>query len=220
MWRSDITYTMCCINVTSTWQANITFIYWWIKWTALQSGPSLLSFFLVQCLLKHLKKKWETLTQDTFGGGNGGGCSFTSWKYLWPIASIADNRLLGSYVKSFCNNQCDKTDFHQWPNWGWIKYNYCITKCRSQYRPMSSDDGVGSTTTFDYINKIQQDAEVCRNLFIAKSLSTCFGCPSHPSSGEHKTVSAASGTGHCIRATAFLQHGLRPRWRKAVALIL
>jgi len=33
------------------------------------------------------------------------------------------------------------------------------------------------------------------NLFTAKSLSTCFGCPSHPSSGVHKTVTAASGTG-------------------------
>jgi len=34
-----------------------------------------------------------------------------------------------------------------------------------------------------YINKIQQDAAVSRYLFTAKSLSTCFGCPSHPSSG-------------------------------------
>lgn len=100
---TDTTDITCCINnVTSTWQANITFIYWWIKWTTVfQSGPSMLSFFFVHCLLKHLKKKWETLTQDTFGGGNGGGCSCTSWKYLWLIASIADNRLLGSYVKSF-----------------------------------------------------------------------------------------------------------------------
>lgn len=151
---TDTTDITCCINnVTSTWQANITFIYWWIKWTtAFQSGPSMLSFFFVHCLLKHLKKKWETLTQDTFGGGSGGGCNCTSWKYLWLSASIADNRLLGSYVKSFCNNQCDKTDFHQWPNWGWIKYNYCIIKYRCQYRPKSSDDGVGCTTMFDYFS--------------------------------------------------------------------
>lgn len=121
----------------------------------MQSGPSLLSFFFVHCLSKHLKKKWETLTQDTFGGGSGGGCSCTSWKYLWLSASIADNRLLGSYVKSFCNNQCDKTDFHQWPNWGWIKYNYCIIKYRSQCRPKSSDDGVSCTTMFDYFSLCQ-----------------------------------------------------------------
>ena len=47
-----------------------------------------------------------------------------------------------------------------------------------------------------YIDKIQQDATVCRYLFTAKSHFTCFGCPSHPSSAEHKTVTAASGTGH------------------------
>ena len=48
------------------------------------------------------------------------------------------------------------------------------------------------------INKIQQDATVCRYLSTAKSLSACFGCPSHPSSGEHKTVTAVSGTGHSM----------------------
>jgi len=56
----------------------------------------------------------------------------------------------------------------------------------------------GSVHRNSYINKIQQDATVCRYLFTAISLSTCFGCPSHPSSGEHKTVTAASGTGHSI----------------------
>ena len=47
------------------------------------------------------------------------------------------------------------------------------------------------------INKIQQDATVCRYLLL-QNHSTCFGCPSHPSSGVHKTVTAASGTGHSI----------------------
>ena len=37
----------------------------------------------------------------------------------------------------------------------------------------------------------------------------------------HKTVTAASGTGHSVRETTFRQRGLiRPRWRKAVALTL
>jgi len=44
----------------------------------------------------------------------------------------------------------------------------------------------------------EQDATVCRYLFTAKSLSTCFGCPSHPSSEEHDTLTAASGTGYSI----------------------
>ena len=55
---------------------------------------------------------------------------------------------------------------------------------------------------------------------IAKSLSTCFGCLSTPSSGVHQTVTTASGTGHSIRATTFCQRGLRPRWQKVFALII
>ena len=51
---------------------------------------------------------------------------------------------------------------------------------------------------------MQQDATVCRYLFTANSPSTCFGCPSHPSSGVHKTVTAASGTGH--------SNSLPPTW--------
>ena len=32
-------------------------------------------------------------------------------------------------------------------------------------------------------------------IYLLQNYSTCFGCPSHPSSGVHKTVTAASGTG-------------------------
>jgi len=52
-------------------------------------------------------------------------------------------------------------------------------------------------------NKVQQYA--C--IYLLQIYSTCFGCPSHPSSGVQKTVTAASGTGHSIWATTFLQHG-------------
>jgi len=43
-------------------------------------------------------------------------------------------------------------------------------------------------------NKMQQYA----GIYLPQSHSTCFGCPSHPSSGLHKTVTAASGIGHSI----------------------
>ena len=43
-------------------------------------------------------------------------------------------------------------------------------------------------------NKMQQYA----GIYLLQNHSTCFGCPSHPSSGVHKTVTAASGTGHSI----------------------
>jgi len=42
-------------------------------------------------------------------------------------------------------------------------------------------------------------------IYLLQNHSTCFGCPSHTSSGVHKTVTAASGTGHSIWATTFLR---------------
>jgi len=48
-----------------------------------------------------------------------------------------------------------------------------------------------------YINKVEQHASVCRFLFTANN-STRFGRLSHPSSGVHKSVIAASGTGLSI----------------------
>ena len=41
-------------------------------------------------------------------------------------------------------------------------------------------------------NKLQQYA----GIYLLHNYSTCFGCRSHPSSGAHKTVTTASGTGH------------------------
>ena len=46
-------------------------------------------------------------------------------------------------------------------------------------------------------------------IYLLKNYSTCFGCPSHPSSGVHKTLTAVSGTGHSVRATTFRQRGLK-----------
>jgi hypothetical protein len=44
-------------------------------------------------------------------------------------------------------------------------------------------------------------------IYLLQNHSTCFECPSHPSSGVHKSVTAASGTGHNIWAITFLQRG-------------
>jgi len=66
-------------------------------------------------------------------------------------------------------------------------------------------------------NKMQQYA----GIYLPQNYSTWFGHPSHPSSGVHKTVTAASGTGHSIWVTTFLQCGLnRPSWRNVVTRIL
>ena len=57
-------------------------------------------------------------------------------------------------------------------------------------------------------------------IYLTQNYSSCFRCLLHPSSGVHKTVTAASGTGHSIRATTFCQRGLiRPLWRKVVVPI-
>jgi hypothetical protein len=66
-------------------------------------------------------------------------------------------------------------------------------------------------------NEMQHYAGV----YLLQNHSTCFGCLSHPSSGVHQTVIAASVTGRSVRAKTFRQRGLiRPRWRKVVALTL
>jgi hypothetical protein len=53
-----------------------------------------------------------------------------------------------------------------------------------------------SIPTYEYI---QQDATLHR-LFISGNCSTCFGWYFHPSSGEHTTVSTASGICHTVTA--------------------
>ena len=45
-------------------------------------------------------------------------------------------------------------------------------------------------------------------IYLLQNYSTCFGCPSHPSSGAHKNVSAASGTGYIMYAG----NKLPPAW--------
>jgi len=43
------------------------------------------------------------------------------------------------------------------------------------------------------------------DIYLLLSYSTCFGRPSHPSSGVHKSVVAASGTDHTIWGASFLK---------------
>ena len=58
-------------------------------------------------------------------------------------------------------------------------------------------------------------------VYLLQNYSTCFGFLSHPSLGVHQTVTAASGTGHSVRAKTFRQRDLiSPRWRKVFALTL
>jgi len=50
-------------------------------------------------------------------------------------------------------------------------------------------------------NKMQQDADI----YLLLNYSTCFGRPSCLSSGVHKSVVAASGTGHTVWEASFFK---------------
>jgi len=54
---------------------------------------------------------------------------------------------------------------------------------------------------------VQRDATQSSLFIILQVHSTCFGCEPHPSSGVHKTVTIASGTGHIFCAATSLQRG-------------
>jgi len=49
-------------------------------------------------------------------------------------------------------------------------------------------------------NKLQLYSDI----YLLLNYSTCFGLPSRPTSGVHKTVGAASGTDHTIWGASFL----------------
>jgi len=60
---------------------------------------------------------------------------------------------------------------------------------------------------------MQQSADI----YLLLNYSACFGRPSHPSSGVHKTVVAASSTDHTIWEASFLKRGL---WSQFYVLLM
>jgi len=65
---------------------------------------------------------------------------------------------------------------------------------------------------------VQRDATQSSLFIILQVHRTCFGCQPHPSSGVHKAVTTASGTGHIFCAASSLQRGQAwPRWREVAA---
>ena len=73
---------------------------------------------------------------------------------------------------------------------------YCCHRVSTQLHICSS---VHRNSRFKKSNKIQQYADI----YLMLNYSTCFGRPSRPSSGVHKTVVAASGTDHNIWGASF-----------------
>ena len=64
---------------------------------------------------------------------------------------------------------------------------------------------------------VQRDATQSSLFIILRVHSTYFGCQLHLSSGVHKTVTTASGTGHIFCAATSLQRGQVP---EAVVTVL
>ena len=54
---------------------------------------------------------------------------------------------------------------------------------------------------------VQRDSTKSSQFIILEVHSTCFGCQPHPSSGVHKTVTTACGTGHIFCAATSFQLG-------------
>jgi len=76
----------------------------------------------------------------------------------------------------------------------------------------------GSVHRWSIFIIVQRDATQSSVFIILQVHCTCFGCQPHPSSGVHKTVTAASGTGHSFCAATSLQRGQAwPRWREVAA---
>jgi len=78
----------------------------------------------------------------------------------------------------------------------------------------------GSVYRWSILIIVQGDAKQSSLFIILQVHCTCFGCRKHPSSGVHKTVTTASGTGLIFYAATSLQRGqvlAWPRWREVAA---
>ena len=65
---------------------------------------------------------------------------------------------------------------------------------------------------------VQRDATQSSLFIILQVHSTRFRCQPHPSSGVHKTVTTASGTGHIFCAATSLQCSQAwSRWKEVAA---
>jgi len=74
--------------------------------------------------------------------------------------------------------------------------------------------GLHSSLSLVYLStcSLKKSSEMLQyaDFYLLLNYSTCFGCPSRPSSGVHKNVVAASGTDHTVWGARFLKrHQIR-----------
>ena len=101
-------------------------------------------------------------------------------------------------------SQCFNHIHHRVPPFLIVVYCKCEEKRERPRSPFYIPGSVHRNSRLKKSNKMQQYADI----YLPLNYSTCFGRPSCPSSGVHKTVVAASGTGHTIWGASFLKRDL------------
>jgi len=76
-----------------------------------------------------------------------------------------------------------------------MKLNYQITRKKFGNTRMKFYV-YGSVDRWSILIIVQRGATQSSLVIVLQVHSTCFGCQPHPSSGVHRTVTTASGTGH------------------------
>ena len=140
--------------------------------------------------------------------------SYTDYNRLLTIHVSSKIKKKSRESSRFIFSNCDIIVFHSSEDTSTKKINveeFTVNRSTVFYGSVHRDSVLVRS------NEMQQYA----GIYLLQNYSTCFGCLSHPSSGVHKNVTAASGTGHSVRATTFCKRGLiRPRLRKVIALTL
>ena len=93
-----------------------------------------------------------------------------------------------------------------WQTWITISVQYILALCFPE-RPSWQRCSLSGKRwkAFLLLIIVQQDATQSSLFIILQVHSTCFGCQPHLSSGVHKTVNTASGTGHIFCVATSLQ---------------
>ena len=104
------------------------------------------------------------------------------------------------------SSQCLRSPTVNGKQWVWVwVWKTDIYRRKQNYLKKFYD--YGSVHRWSILIIIQRDATQSSLFIILQVPSTCFGCQPHSSSGVHKTVTTASGTGHIFCAVTSLQRG-------------
>ena len=97
--------------------------------------------------------------------------------------------------------------FNAWPSpWFSVLFTTCkVLKYFNMKEPGKYH--INSVWIYKIYSKLKKSnkMQLYADIYLLLNYSTCFGSPSRPSSGVHKTVLAASGTDHTIWGASFFK---------------